>query len=96
MNPNNRSTSWNEREDDFAQRGVLVSDRPPTFTAHGPATPANAACRTSNARSFMPAISPMHSHGEAACKQQLELYEGPQLLYKAQQKKAPGWSFPSK
>ena len=82
-NPNYRSTSWNEREDDYSSVAFWYQTGTPTFAARAP----HARERTlpslerviANARDY--AGSSYHGPGEAA-PQRLDFYDGPQLLYK--------------
>jgi hypothetical protein len=82
-NPNNKSTSWNEREDDYASVAFWYQTGQPTFSARAP----DAAERA------LPNLDPIivpasqfkaaefHGEGEAVT-QQLDLYPQAQLLYK--------------
>jgi hypothetical protein len=82
-NPNNKSTSWNEREDDYASVAFWYQTGTPTFTARAPHARERRLPSlervTAYARDF--ADDQHHGAGEVA-RQQLELYDGPQLLYK--------------
>jgi len=83
-NPAQKSNSWNERQDDFASVAFWYQAGTPTFRARAP----NARERrlpslervVAYARDFAGAAH--HGAGEAV-PQQLDLYEGPQLLYRA-------------
>ncbi len=82
-NPLYKSTSWNEREDDYASVAFWYQTGEPTFTARAPharerALPSLEAL-TVRAREF--ADPAYHGQGEAVA-QRLELYPEPQLLYK--------------
>ena len=81
-NPEYRSTSWNEREDDYASVAFWYQTGQPTFTARAP-----------HARErVLPNLDPVivygrqfadaafHGVGQAS-SQQLDLYPDPQLLY---------------
>jgi hypothetical protein len=81
-NPHYKSTSWNEREDDYASVAFWYQTGQPTFTARAP----DARERTlpslerviSYARDF---TDPAH-HGQGeVTTQQLDLYPGKQVLY---------------
>ena len=81
-NPDYRSTSWNEREDDYASVAFWYQTGQPTFTARAPHARERA----------LPSLDPIivfarqyadaafHGVGQAAA-QQLDLYPEPQLLY---------------
>lgn len=81
-NPDYKSTSWNEREDDYSSVAFWYQTGEPTFTARAPSGPERRLPSlervTVYARDF---AGPAH-HGEGrTTRQQLDLYEGPQLLY---------------
>jgi len=88
-NPKFKSTSWNEREDDYASVAFWFQMGQPTFTARAPQATErklpNLERIIAYARDF--AEPAYHGTGSAAT-QQLELYDGPQLLY--QPKEAHG------
>ncbi len=81
-NPDHKSMSWNERQDDYSSVAYWYQTGQPTFTARAP----DAAHRTlpslarviAYARDFADAAH--HGAGDARL-QQLDLYPGPQLLY---------------
>jgi hypothetical protein len=91
-NPQNKSTSWNEREDDFSSVAFWYQTGEPTFTARAP----------SGAERRLPSIERVtayardeSSHGEGATtKQQLDLYDGPQLLYMPQKQEGAWLEIP--
>jgi hypothetical protein len=85
-NPNYKSTSWNEREDDYASVAFWYQTGEPTFAARAP----HARQRT------LPSIERLiiraadftddkHHGAGSVTTQQLELYEGKQLLYMPKQ-----------
>ncbi|MCY2951833.1 MAG: DUF2961 domain-containing protein [Planctomycetota bacterium] len=85
-NPNYKSTSWNEREDDYASVAFWYQTGEPTFAARTP----HARQRT------LPSIERLiiraadfaddkHHGAGSVTTQQLELYEGKQLLYMPRQ-----------
>lgn len=82
-NPGYRSTSWNEREDDYSSVAFWYQTGQPTFTARAP----HARDRrlpslervVVHARDFTDAA---HRGAGAVVTQRLALYDGPQLLYK--------------
>ncbi|MEZ0324588.1 MAG: glycoside hydrolase family 172 protein [Fimbriimonas sp.] len=78
-NPNNKSMSWNEREDDYSSVAFWYQAGVPTFDARAP----------SGAQRRLPSIERVtafardgvkHGAGQTTI-QSLGLYEGPQLLY---------------
>jgi hypothetical protein len=91
-NPQNKSTSWNEREDDFSSVAFWYQTGEPTFTARAP----------SGAERRLPSIERVtayardeSSHGEGATtKQQLDLYDSPQLLYMPQKQEGAWLEIP--
>jgi hypothetical protein len=82
-NPAYKSTSWNEREDDYASVAFWYQTGQPTFEARAPHA------RERTLASLDPIVSygrefigvEFHGKGEAVT-QQLDLYPGLQLLYK--------------
>jgi hypothetical protein len=82
-NPNRKTMSWNEREDDYASVAFWYQTGQPTFTARAPHARERKLPSlervTAYARDF--ADGQHHGAGEAA-PQQLDLYAGPQLLYR--------------
>jgi hypothetical protein len=85
-NPAYKSTSWNEREDDYASVAFWYQTGEPTFEARAP--DARQRRLPSLDRSIIYArdyaAAAEHGNGEAI-PQQIELYDGPQLLYKPDQ-----------
>ena len=81
-NAQHKSTSWNEREDDYASVAFWYQTGTPTFKAHAPDAPERKLPSLDRviayARDF--ADSDHHGAGEAST-QPLEFYDGPQLLY---------------
>ena len=82
-NPNRKTTSWNEREDDYASVAFWYQTGQPTFTARAPHARERKLPSleriTAYARDFTDAQH--HGVGEVT-PQQLDFYDGPQLLYK--------------
>jgi hypothetical protein len=82
-NPNYKSTSWNEREDDYSSVAFWYQTGQPTFSARAPDA------RERTLPNLDPVIIParqftapeFHGEGEAIA-QPLELYSQPQMLYK--------------
>lgn len=76
-NPKHVENSWNEREDDFSSVAFWYQTGDPTFTERAPAD------------RHLPNIDRVISYGRDATvhgvgtieKQQLDIYDGPQLLY---------------
>lgn len=85
-NPQHRSTSWNEREDDYSSVAFWYQTGTPTFEARAPHARERRLPSlervTVYAREFADAFH--HGRGEVA-NQQLDLYPEPQLLYRPAQ-----------
>ena len=85
-NPNYKSTSWNEREDDYSSVAFWYQTGTPTFVARAPdareRTLPSLERLTAYARDF--ADAQHHGAGDVA-RQPLEFYDGPQLLYQPPQ-----------
>ncbi len=85
-NPDNKSTSWNERQDDYSSVAFWYQTGEPTFSARAPLaaerTLPSLERLTVYARDFTD--DKYHGAGSVA-PQQLELYDGKQLLYRAPQ-----------
>ena len=85
-NPDYRATSWNEREDDYASVAFWYQTGEPTFAARAPHARERRLPSlerlTVYARDFADARH--HGAGEAT-PQNLDLYEGAHLLYRATQ-----------
>ncbi len=83
-NPKYKSTSWNEREDDYASVAFWYQTGEPTFAARAPGGAERKLPSlerlTVMARDFLDAKH--HGSGEAVAQALPELYPGPQLLYK--------------
>ena len=84
-NPDRKTMSWNEREDDYSSVAFWYQTGQPTFTARAPhareRTLPSLERVTAYARDF--ADAQHHGAGEVT-PQRLDLYAGPQLLYQAQ------------
>ena len=82
-NPDHKSTSWNEREDDYSSVAFWYQTGKPTFAARAPHARERKLPSlervTVYARDF--ADGQHHGAGEVTT-QQLDFYDGPQLLYK--------------
>ncbi|MBI5692241.1 MAG: DUF2961 domain-containing protein [Verrucomicrobia bacterium] len=85
-NPQYKSTSWNERQDDFASVAFWYQTGTPTFTARAPHARERRLPSLERvvayARDF--AETPHHGAGTVS-RQTLGFYEGPQLLYQPAQ-----------
>ncbi|HXP60725.1 MAG TPA: glycoside hydrolase family 172 protein [Dongiaceae bacterium] len=85
-NPNHKSMSWNEREDDYSSVAFWYQTGEPTFAARAPHARERKLPSleriTAYARDF--AGGQHHGAGEVVI-QQLDFYDGPQLLYKPRQ-----------
>lgn len=88
-NPEHKTNSWNEREDDYASVAFWYQTGEPTFAARAPEKRALPSIDRTIvfARDF--ADPRYHGQGEAV-RQQLDLYDGPQLLFKPATE-ADGW-----
>ncbi len=82
-NPQHKSTSWNEREDDYSSVAFWYQTGTPTFSARAPDARARALPSLErlivHARDFADA---RHHGAGAAVRQPLDFYEGPQLFYR--------------
>lgn len=81
-NPDKKSMSWNERQDDYASVAYWYQTGEPTFAARAP----DAKTRTLPSLERVVAYARDHAvdeqHGEGrTVVQALDLYDGPQLLY---------------
>src|SRR6266404_5168915 len=85
-NPNYKSTSWNEREDDYASVAFWYQTGQPTFAARAPhareRTLPSLERVTAYARDF---ADDQHHGAGSITTQRLDLYDGPQLLYRPKQ-----------
>lgn len=82
-NPNRKSTSWNEREDDYASVAFWYQTGAPTFTARAPHARERRLPSLERAIVYGRDFADDKHHGEGSvAKQQLEFYDGAQLLYK--------------
>ena len=81
-NPNYKSTSWNEREDDYASVAFWYQTGEPTFTARAPDARERRLPSLERVTVFARDFADAAHHGEGGAEQQqLEFYDGPQLLY---------------
>jgi hypothetical protein len=81
-NPKNKSTSWNEREDDFSSVAFWYQTGTPTFDARAPHARERKlpSIERIAVRAHEFADAKYHGPGNAI-SQQLEVHDGPQLLY---------------
>jgi D-arabinan exo alpha-(1,3)/(1,5)-arabinofuranosidase (non-reducing end) len=80
-NKDHKENSWNEREDDYASVAFWYQTGPSTFTARAPRERRLPSLERVIAYARDHADAASHGPGDAA-PQQLELYDGPQLLYR--------------
>ena len=88
-NPDHKSMSWNEREDDYASVAFWYQTGEPTFEARAPEKRALPSLDRIVAYARDYAGPQFHGAGETV-RQQLDLYDGPQLLFKPATQ-ADGW-----
>jgi len=82
-NPKNQSTSWNEREDDYASVAFWYQTSEPTFAARAPGARERRLPGLDPVIAFARDFSGAEFRGDGpAAPQQLELYPEPQLLYR--------------
>jgi len=81
-NPAYKSTSWNEREDDYASVAFWYQTGEPTFAARAPDARERKLPNLDRVIVFAREFTNAQFHGEGkVTAQQLDLYPGPQLLY---------------
>jgi hypothetical protein len=82
-NPAYKSMSWNEREDDYASVAFWYQTGQPTFTARAPQARERKLPSLERITAFARDFAGADWHGDGlAAPQQLELYPGPQMLYR--------------
>jgi hypothetical protein len=87
-NKDHKSMSWNEREDDYSSVAFWYQTGEPTFTARAPG---GAERRLPNIERTIAYARDTAKHGTgSSTKQQLDVFEGPQLLYMPKQQ-ADAW-----
>ena len=85
-NPQNKSTSWNEREDDYASVAFWYQTGEPTFTARAPHARERRLPDLERVTVYARDFADAKHHGVGnATGQPLERYDGPQLLYTPKQ-----------
>jgi hypothetical protein len=88
-NPNSKSTSWNEREDDYASVAFWYQTGPPTFQARAPHARERKLPSLERVIAYARDFAGEKHHGEGGVTpQRLDLYPDAQLLYMP--KKAEG------
>jgi len=90
-NPNYKSTSWNEREDDYSSVAFWYQTGEPRFTDRAPDARERRLPSLDRLIIFARDNAGAAHHGKGeTVTQQLELYDGPQLLYKPE-RQAGSW-----
>ena len=85
-NREHKSTSWNEREDDYSSVAYWYQTGQPTFTARAPHATERALPNIERVVAYARDFAADQFHGPGgATTQQLELYPGRQLLYTPKQ-----------
>ncbi len=86
-NPQNKSTSWNEREDDYSSVAFWYQTGEPTFAARAPDARERRLPSLERLTVFARDFTDAKYHGAgSAGSQPLEFYDGPQLLYQPTEK----------
>lgn len=81
-NPENRSTSWNERQDDYSSVAFWYQTGEPTFEARAPAAAERRLPDIERLVVFARDFADAAYHGTGPARpQQLDVHDGPQLLY---------------
>ncbi len=81
-NPQYKSTSWNERQDDYASVAFWYQTGQPTFAARAPHARERKLPSLDRVIAYARDFTSAEFHGEGVeAPQQLELYPGPQALY---------------
>jgi hypothetical protein len=90
-NPEYKSTSWNEREDDYSSVAFWYQTGTTSFTARAPGVRERVLPSLDRVIAYARDFADAKHHGEGeALKQQSNLYDGPQLVYRPQQQ-AGAW-----
>lgn len=83
-NPDYKSTSWNEREDDYASVAFWYQTGQPTFQARAPHARQRRLPSLERTVVYARDVAEQDSHGSGPVrKQQLSLYDKPHVLYQA-------------
>jgi D-arabinan exo alpha-(1,3)/(1,5)-arabinofuranosidase (non-reducing end) len=94
-NPNYKSTSWNEREDDYASVAFWYQTGEPTFSARAPHARERKLPSLERLTVFARDFTGEKLHGQGEIgPQQLDLYPGPQLLYRPAEAKGAWLELP--
>jgi hypothetical protein len=81
-NPNHKSTSWNEREDDYASVAFWYQTGQPTFAARAPHARERKLPSLERVTAYARDFADGQHHGAGGVtSQHLEFYDGAQLLY---------------
>lgn len=81
-NPDYKTNSWNEREDDYSSVAFWYQTGASTFTARAPSGPERKLPSLERVISYARDFTDAKYHGVGnVTTQQLDLYDGPQLLY---------------
>ena len=85
-NPQHKSTSWNERQDDYASVAFWYQTGTPTFTARAPDAPERKLPSLERVIAYARDFAGTNHHGLGeTVAQRLDFYDGPQLLYQPKQ-----------
>lgn len=81
-NKDNRAMSWNERQDDYSSVAFWYQTGEPTFAARAPDAKERRLPSLERVTAYARDFADPHYHGAGGAeKQQLDLYEGEQMLY---------------
>jgi hypothetical protein len=81
-NPDRKTMSWNEREDDYSSVAFWYQTGQPTFTARAPDARERSLPSLERVTAYARDFADAQHHGAGEVNpQQLEFYAGPQLLY---------------
>jgi hypothetical protein len=94
-NPNHKSTSWNEREDDYASVAFWYQTGEPTFAARAPHARQRKLPSLERVTVYARDFADDQHHGSGGVsRQQLDFFEGPQLLYQPKETAGAWLEFP--
>lgn len=94
-NPEKRSTSWNEREDDYSSVAYWYQSGTPTFTARAPEGKDRRLPNLDRVIAYARDYNDAKRRGEGAAQtQQLPFFEGQQLLYKPEKEEGAWLEIP--
>jgi hypothetical protein len=81
-NPDRKTTSWNEREDDYSSVAYWYQTGKPTFAARAPSGPERKLPSLERVTAYARDFADASHHGAGEVRpQSLDLYDVPQLLY---------------